>query len=231
MNAQIEKLKIAAGFLRQAQALSEGAREFFADDTEHTGRLNKIAAALHEERISIEHLVAAWAVSNVETGSKKNNIQSSRIEELNAELLECERLNNQLDELTATFDAASGDSQSSEDVILKSNADQAEKRLLDKIETLSNCLSLERPGNPREILIFALRAQAPVKELIMAISEDHTFERKQGCIAYRLLQGIISALEQLAAVTRQELGFDEPQTEAEIIEQLKAALAHKTLPC
>ncbi len=42
-----------------------------------------------------------------------------------------------------------------------------------------------------------------------------------------LLQGIVPALEEIAGVARAELGFDEPQTEAEIIEELKAALAQK----
>lgn len=41
------------------------------------------------------------------------------------------------------------------------------------------------------------------------------------------LQGIIQALEEHAGVTRSELGFEEPQTEAEIIEKLKAAVAQK----
>ena len=227
MNSSIEKLKIAAGFIRQAQVLSEGAREFFEDDAEHVDRLDRIAAALNEERTYIERLVAASAVSNTETGAKRGDIKFSRIEELNAQLLECERLNQQLDELTTDFDFASGEAKSSEDVILKSNAEHAEKHLLDKIETLTNCLALERPEGGRDTLILALRAQAPLKELIMAVSEDNSYERKQGCMAFRLLQGVIAALEQSASSTRQELGFDPPQTEIDIIEQLKAALAHK----
>ena len=48
MNSTIQKLKVAAGFLRQAYALSEGVRDFFGDDPEHVARLNKIAAALAE---------------------------------------------------------------------------------------------------------------------------------------------------------------------------------------
>lgn len=227
MNSSIEKLKIAAGFIRQAQVLSEGAREFFEGNAEHVDRLDKIAVALHEERTCIERLVASSAVPNMETGAGRGDIKSSRIEELNAQLLECERLNQQLDELTTNFDFASGEAQSSKEVILKSNAEHAEKRLLDKIETLTSCLALERAESARDVLILALRAQAPLRELIMAVSEDNSYERKQGCMAFKLLQGIIAALEQSAGVTRQELGFDEPQTESEIIEQLKAALAHK----
>ena len=94
------------------------------------------------------------------------------------------------------------------------------------METLANCLALERPATVRDTLIFALRTMAPLQELIMAVSEE-SFERKQGCIAYRLLQGIVSALEGLAGVTRSELGFEEPHTEAEIIEKLKNALTQK----
>jgi hypothetical protein len=152
--------------------------------------------------------------------------KSSRIEQLNAELVECERLSHQLDELTLTLDSASGESKTSEDVTLKTIADYTEKHLLDRIKTLANCLALERPTTAREGLIFALRAMAPLQELMMAVSED-SFERKQGCIAYRLLQGIIPALEELAGVTRAELGFEESQTETEVIEKLKNALARK----
>jgi hypothetical protein len=66
------------------------------------------------------------------------------------------------------------------------------------------------------------------EELLKAASEEHSYERKQSSMAYTLLQGIVPALEQLAGATRTELGFDEPQTEIEIIEKLKAALAQKT---
>jgi hypothetical protein len=44
---------------------------------------------------------------------------------LNSELLECERLNQQLDELTVSLDFASEEAKSSEDVILKFNADDS----------------------------------------------------------------------------------------------------------
>ena len=95
------------------------------------------------------------------------------------------------------------------------------------METLANCMALERPKTVRDALIFALRAMGPLQELIMAVSEDHIYERKQGCMSYRLLQGMAQALEVLAGVTRTELGFEEPQTEIEIIEELKTAIAQK----
>ena len=223
MNSTVQKLKMAAGFLTQAHAFSEGVRDFFGDDPEHVARLNKIAAALAEERAYVEQLVADIESSIGDSDATK----ASRIEQLNSELLECERLNQQLDELTVSLDFASEEGKSSEDVILKFNADYVEKRLLDKIETLANCMALERPKSVRDALIFALRAMAPLQELIMAVSEDHSYERKQGCMSYRLLEGMVQALEVLAGVTRTELGFEEPQTEIEIIEELKTALAQK----
>jgi hypothetical protein len=222
MNATIQKLKVATGFLKQAHALSEGVRDFFGDDPEHVARLNKIATALAEERAYVEQLVADMKSSICDSEAKP-----SRIEQLNSELLECERLNQQLDELTAGLDFASAEGKSSEDVILKSNADYVEKRLLDKMETLANCMALERPKTVRDALIFALRAMEPLQELIMAVSEDHSYERKQGCMSYRLLQSMAQALEVLAGVTRTELGFAEPRTEIDIIEELKTALAQK----
>jgi chorismate mutase len=223
MNSTIQKLKVAAGFLRQAHALSEGVRDFFGDDPEHAVRLNKIAAALADERAYVAQLVADMKSSSGDSEATK----PSRIEQLNSELLECERLNQQLDELTAGLDFASKEGKSSEDVILKSNADYVEKRLLDKMETLANCMALERPKTVRDALIFALRAMEPLQELIMAVSDDHSYERKQGCMSYRLLQSMAQALEVLAGVTRTELGFEEPQTEIDIIEELKTALAQK----
>ncbi len=223
MNSTIQKLKVAAAFLRQAYALSEGVRDFFGDDPEHVARLDKIAAALADERAYVEQAVAGIKHTIGDPEASK----ASRIEQLNSELLECERLNAQLDELTAIFESTSDERKSSEDIILKSNADYVEKRLLNKIETLANCIALERPQTARETLIFALRAMAPLQELIMAVSEDHNFERKLGCRSYRLLQGVAQALEVLAGVTRTELGFEEPQTEIEIIERLKTALAQK----
>src|SRR5271157_5996737 len=222
MNSRIQDMRLAATFLRQARILCEGVQDFVVDDVERNGRLAKIGAAIGEECAHFDRLITAMKGED-EPASAGN---ASRIEQLNAELIECERLSHQLDELTVTLDSASSDRKTSEDVILKTNADYAEKRLLDRIETLTNCLALERPRTVRDILTFALRAMAPLQELIMAVSED-SFERKQGCIAFRLLQGIIPALEELAGTTRAELGFEEPQTEAEIIENLKNALAQK----
>jgi len=226
MNSQMQELRLAATLLMQARVLCAGASDLCGDNAEHATRLNKIEATLEEECAHIEGLLSGMkgAHGETENGSAKEakdrTPKPSRIEQLNAELVECERLSHQLDELTITFDSAFSESKTSEDVILKTNADHAEKRLLVRLETLTNCLALERPTTVRDTLIFALRAMAPLQESIMAVSED-SFERKQGCIAYRLLQGIIPALEDLADTTRTELGFEEPQTETEIIEKLK----------
>ena len=230
MDSRMQELRLAVTLLMQARVLCAGALDFLRDNADHAGRLDKIGAALGEECVGIERVIASMEEAHGdEAGSagSANGAEPSRIEQLHAELLECEQLNNQLDELSTTFDSTSGEHKTSEDVILKSNADFAEKRLLDRMETLANCLALERPATTRETLIFALRALGPLQELLMAVPEDHSYERKQGCIAYRLLQNIVPALEQLAATTRAELGFEEPQTEAEIIENLKAALAQK----
>ncbi len=219
----MKDMRLAATFLRQARILCEGVQDFVVDDAERVARLARIGAALGEEYADFERLITAMKGE----GEPASAGSASRIEQLNAELVECERLNHQLDELSTTLDSASGERKTSEDVILKSNADYAEKRLLDKMETLANCLAMERPVTARETLIFALRALAPLQELLMAVSEEHSYERKQGCTASRLLQGIIPALEALAGVTRAELGFEEPQTEEEIIEKLKSALEQR----
>jgi hypothetical protein len=58
MNSTVQKLKVAAGFLTHAHAFSEGVRDFFGNDPEHVARLNKIAAALAEERAYVEQLLA-----------------------------------------------------------------------------------------------------------------------------------------------------------------------------
>jgi len=142
---------------------------------------------------------------------------------------ECERLNQQLDELTTTFESERRDDESCEDVILRSNAESAGTRLLNRIELLENGLALERPVSARDTLIFALRALAPLQDVVMAISEEHSYERKQGCIALLLLQGIVLALENLAGATRPEPGFEQPQTETEVIEKLKHVLAQKAI--
>ena len=232
MNSRMMELRLAATLLMQARGLCAGALDFCGDNAEYATRLNRIGITLEEECAHIERLLSSMkgAHGETENGSGKEaedrTPELSRIEQLNAELVECERLSHQLDELTITFNSASSERKTSEDVILKTNADYAEKRLLDRMETLANCLALERPTTARDTLIFALRAMAPLQELIMAVSEE-SFERKQGCIAYRLLQGIIPALEDLAATTRADLGFDEPQTETEIIEKLKNAVAQK----
>ena len=232
MNSRIQDLRFAATLLKQACALCAGALEFCGNDAEQSGRLKKIGATLEAECAHIERLISSMKGSygGAENGREKEaedrTSKPSRIEQLNAELGECERLSHQLDELTITFNSASNERKTSEDVILKTNADFAEKRLLDRMDTLANCLALEQPTTVRDTLIFALRAMAPLQELIMAVSED-SFERKQGCIAYRLVQGMIPALEELAGVTRAELGFEEPQSETEIIEKLKNALAQK----
>jgi len=232
MNSRIQEWVLAVTLLVQARALCAGALEFLRDNADHAGRLDKIEAALGEECVCIERAIAGMKKAHKkDTGSTEaaaGDSGPSRIEQLHAELLECERLNIQLDELSTTFDATSSEDKTSEDIILKSDADFAEKRLLDRIETLANCLALERPSTARETLIFALRALGPLQELLMAVPEEHSYERKQGCIANGLLRGIIPALEQLAGITRGGLGFEEPQTEAEIIEKLKAALAQKT---
>ncbi len=232
MNSRAQQLRVAITFIAQARIFCDGCQDLLGDDAEQVARLNKIGAALGEETARLEQLIAGIRrAPGDETDDKEAAVASdethSRIEQLNEELLECERLNQQLDELTNTLDSTPSEAKTSEDVILKSNADHAEKRLLDRAETLSNCLALERPATPRETLIFALRALAPLQELLMAVSEEHTYERKQGCLAYKLLQGIVPALEEIARVTRGELGFEEPQTEAEVIEKLKAALAQK----
>jgi hypothetical protein len=231
MDSGTQELRLAVTLLMQARVLCAGALDFLRDNADHAGRLDKIGAALGEECAVIERVIASMGEAHGDNAggaeSAPSAAEPSRIEQLHAELLECERLNNQLDELSTTFDSTSGEHTTSEDVILKSNADFAEKRLLDRMETLANCLALERPAAARDTLIFALRALGPLQELLMAVPEYHGYERKQGCIAYRLLQNIVPALEQLAGITRAELGFEEPQTEAEIIENLKAALAHK----
>lgn len=230
MDSRMQELRLALTLLMQARVLCAGALDFLRDNADHAGRLDKIGAALGEECAGIERMIASMEEAHGDEASSAgsaNGAEPSRIEQLHAELLECEQLNNQLDELSATFDSTSDEHKTSEDVILKSNADFAEKRLLDRMDTLANCLALERPATARDTLIFALRALGPLQELLMAVPEDHSYERKQGCIAYRLLQNIVPALEQLAATTRAELGFEEPQTEAEIIENLKAALAQK----
>lgn len=196
MSPRVQDLRLAATFLRQVRILCEGVKDFVVGDAEHAARLEEIKAALGEECAHFDGLIAAMK-GEAEAVGRTADHPPSRIEQLNEELLECERLNQQLDELTNTLDATPGDAKTSEDVILKSNADCAEKRLLDKMETLASSLALERPATPRETLIFALRALAPFQEILMAVSEEHSYERKQGCIAYRLLQGIVAALEEL----------------------------------
>ena len=231
INSQAQQQSVAATFLAQARILCDGAQDFL-EDAERVARLKKISVALSEECAHLQRRRAsAGSAAGGETGDQQAAASadiSSRIEQLNAELLECERLYQQLDQLTSAFNSASGETKTSEDIILKSNADYSEKRLLDRMETLFNGLTLERPVTARETLIFALRALAPFQEILMAVSEEHNYERKQGCIACRLLQGIVPALEEIAGVTRSELGFEEPQTEAEIIEKLKSALAQKS---
>ena len=232
MISRSQQLRMAATFIAQARILCDGVQGLLGDDAEHVARLNEIGVALGEECAHLEGLIAGIRrahgdETDREEAALASDATHSRIEQLNEELLDCERLNHQLDELTNTLDFTASEAKTSEDVILKSNADYAEKQLLDKMETLASCLALERPVTPRETLIFALRALAPLQELLMAVSEEHSYERKQGCIAYRLLQGIVTALEEIAGVARAELGFEGPQTEAEIIKKLEAALAQK----
>ncbi len=189
MNSRTQQLRVAATFIAQARILCDSVQDLLGDDAEHVARLNEIGVALGEECAHLERLIVGIRMAHGdETDREKAAVASgapSRIEQLNEELLECERLNHQLDELTNTLDYAPSEAKTSEDVILKSNADYAEKRLLDRVETLSSSLALERPVTPREVLIFALRALAPLQELLMAVSEEHSYERKQGSIACR----------------------------------------------
>ena len=143
-------------------------------------------------------------------------------------------LSRELDELTENFASAQIDNPTLEDEILKSNADDAEKAVLDRMGALADVLTLERPRTARDVLILSLRALAPLQEVVTAVPEEHAYERKQGDIAFKLLGRMVPALEELAGVTRAELGFHEeyysriePQTEIEIMEKLKAALAQR----
>ena len=233
----MHELKVALSFLRQAQALCEGAHNLFEQDVDFSVRFKQIAAALEGESARIARLIATPDGAKLE--SETNGVQNqrefredarSRIAQINAQLIDCERLSSQLDEMRARFEALSK-SEAPEYEILKSQADSAEEILLERMGSLANVLTLERPATIREVLIFALRALAPLQELVMAVSQEHVYERKQGDVAYRLLQGMIPALELFARVTRAELGFNEEyysgigaQAEIEVIEKLRDAL-------
>ena len=111
MNARMQDLRLAATLLMQARVLCAGALDFCGDNAEHAIRLNKIGATLEEECAHIERLLSSMkrAHGETENGSAKEledrAPKPSRIEQLNAELVECERLSHQLDELTNTFDS------------------------------------------------------------------------------------------------------------------------------
>lgn len=243
MNLTIHELKVAVNFLKQAQVLCDGVQGFFEGDVDFAARLNETAGALGKDRSYIERLIASMSGANMDseddggipTEKAPAEKAKSRIEEINAQLVECEQLSHELDELTEKFAHVMPENLTQEDAILKSDVDDAERSLLDRMGSLADVLTLERPQTVNDILIFALRALAPLRELIMAVSKEHSYERKQGEIAYRLLQRVVPALEDLASVTRAELGFHdeyhfglEAQTEREVIEKLKAVLAQKT---
>ena len=222
----IKELRLAATLLLQARDLCNGALNLLGDRKEDVAGLHMIENAIGEQCIQIERSIAGMKGPHTnkvssDKAAAARHAEPTRIEQLHAELLECERLNSQLDELSTMFDSTSSGQKTTEDAILVSDAVYAEKRLLDRIETLTNCLALERPTTGREILIFTLRALSPLQNSLMAMPDD---EQKQGRVALKLLQGIIPALEELVGVTRAELGSEENQTEMELIENLERSV-------
>jgi hypothetical protein len=146
--------------------------------------------------------------------AKSGQPSPSRIEEIHVQLIKLHRRWERLDDLDSNLGRSydnSSEPDSSEAKLrnrkLREDARNKVCLITARIEALTEALSMEVPQTARECLICELHARWPAQRPL----EDPSLQKGDGVVEYvetaeRIAFNVITGLERIAGVTREELG-------------------------